>query len=453
VKLDEISKKLGIKTQESWYSVTSADIKRIGAENLFYRGTSSIYQTLQYVYPEFHWHPFLFRATPRSYWQELSNQRDLLDWIGEQLQVERQEDWYNFTSTSICDIGGTGLIVGHYSGSLFSTLKNVYPEFDWDPFRFQILSHTFTKDMSQRELLDSIARHFGVEYQHDWYQITSHKIREIAGNDFLKKLSKDENMCTALKAVYPEFEWQPLMFAYLPKDTLHNPTNQRKLLDWLADQLGIETQFDWYDISASKLKGIGGGPLLSIFNGSLHAALQSIYSEFEWDLSLFQMVPHYYYESQKNQRAALDKLAEHLGIQRQEEWYSVTSKKARMYGAAKLINEFSNSLFNALQSSYPEFEWNPFQYKRNRWKRLYKLKNRRKVLNRIAEDWNIETYEDWYSLMKSKQDSIGGSPLWIVKVLKKAYPEFTWRVPPRTDRPALLLASNWTPNIDPTGLF
>jgi hypothetical protein len=110
------------------------------------------------------------------------------------------------------------------------------------------------------------------------------------------------------------------------------------------------------------------------------------------------------------------------------------------------------SLFTALQSVYPEFEWNPLLYsKRYSWRRLSKMKHCKKALDRIARQYNIETQSDWYSFIHEKIRTTGGRASWIVRALKKGYPEYSWKVVKNPDLPSLLLAKTWTEDIDPTG--
>lgn len=63
-------------------------------------------------------------------------------------------------------------------------------------------------------------------------------------------------------------------------------------MDWLADQLGYETQNDWYSLTVADAKQLGG---IGLFNdlhfNSVHAALEAIYPECTWYPWLFTKAP------------------------------------------------------------------------------------------------------------------------------------------------------------------
>jgi hypothetical protein len=57
----------------------------------------------------------------------------------------------------------------------------------------------------------------------------------------------------------------------------HNRENQKMYFMWLAEQLGIETQHDWYSLKLRTVLAHGGSGLLDQFSYSLYKALRSVF--------------------------------------------------------------------------------------------------------------------------------------------------------------------------------
>src|SRR5689334_989866 len=73
------------------------------------------------------------------------------------------------------------------------------------------------------------------------------------------------------------------------KDRAH----QRHWMDRAAEKLGVQLQSEWYDVSLSSLRSLGGGGLLSRYKGSVWKALRILYSEYDWNPLLFRNIPRH----------------------------------------------------------------------------------------------------------------------------------------------------------------
>lgn len=172
-----------------------------------------------------------------------------------------------------------------------------------------------------------------------------------------------------------------LIKAYLRKkprrkneDKVHAESWQRRQLDWIGEQLGVQSQEDWYYITGEDVKQVGGGSnlLCEHYNNSYFTCLKKVYPEFEWNASQFVGIPHYishpkprnYWTDKQHRRAFMDSVAEQLGIKTLEDWYGVQTRQVAECGGDQLLkNYFNNSLFATLKSVYDEFEWNPLLFK------------------------------------------------------------------------------------------
>lgn len=156
-KLDWFAEKFGIQKQEDWYSLTVGDLQRTKKSYFLDRyENGSLCSTLQALYPEFDWNPFLFNNVPRRYWFVKENQTKLFDWIGEVLEVQKFEDWYKVTVKDIRSLGYGSLLSEFYSGSLFSALQNVYPQYDWNFVHCVSPPHNYSLKMDPRLIQQSL---------------------------------------------------------------------------------------------------------------------------------------------------------------------------------------------------------------------------------------------------------------------------------------------------------
>ena len=69
------------------------DLKRLHAGSLLQ--TTSLYQLLKEIYPDYDWLPWKFDRCPKNYWKDVKNVRKFMDWAGKELNVKELSDWYN----------------------------------------------------------------------------------------------------------------------------------------------------------------------------------------------------------------------------------------------------------------------------------------------------------------------------------------------------------------------
>lgn len=101
-------------------------------------------------------------------------------------------------------------------------------------------------------------------------------------------------------------------------------------------------------------------------------------------------------------------------------------------GAALIRCYYDGSMFGALQSIYPEYEWHPWRLQhapQNFWN---SMDNHRTSLNWIAELLGIREPEEWYTVKNRDLTERGLGSLFtihgnsILRVLNAVFPEFDW---------------------------
>src|SRR5688500_257370 len=68
----------------------------------------------------------------------------------------------------------------------------------------------------------------------------------------------------------------------------------------------------------------GGSSLIDKYDGSPSKLITSIYSELEWNCWQFKMIPRGLWDDTRNQQEFMNWLATKVGVEKQEDWYTVT---------------------------------------------------------------------------------------------------------------------------------
>ncbi len=70
------------------------------------------------------------------------------------------------------NIGGGGLL-DHFNNSPFILISNVYPEYEWLPWRFNQVPKGYWDDMkNQRNFMDWAGKQLNYTNREDWYKVT-----------------------------------------------------------------------------------------------------------------------------------------------------------------------------------------------------------------------------------------------------------------------------------------
>lgn len=242
---DRIARRLKVKVQHDFYNkVTVGAIRRL--KDIKLPKQYSLYKNLKLVYPEFSWQPFLFKPVQSGFWKDVSNQRQLFDWIGEQFGLETQEDWYKMTGKRIYDIS-TGFFHNYYTGSLVVALRTIYSQYQWNPLRFAKVPHySWSQQNNQRELFDWLGEQLGVCNLDDWYKVSCSQVAAVAGGLFSHYFHG--SLISALRSVYPEHNWDEWMFKRLGKKywTRAHSERPKLVLERLKEKYKIQKPSQWF---------------------------------------------------------------------------------------------------------------------------------------------------------------------------------------------------------------
>ena len=139
---------------------------------------------------------------------------------------------------------------------------------------------------NRRDFLDQLGK-MCLEYKslHDFYRITVDIVRQN-GAAALMDVLYGGSMVNLLEDVYPNFHWHSWKLTQAVSNGYWDDRrNQRLFLDVLGKELGFVKMEDWYGVTAFNILQYGGNTLLSQFGGSPQRLLQSVYSEYCWELA------------------------------------------------------------------------------------------------------------------------------------------------------------------------
>lgn len=175
-------------------------------------------------------------------------------------------------------------------------------------------------------------------------------------------------------------------------------------MEKIALSLNIKNPKVWGNVSTQQIRSLGGSYILNQHEDSI------------------SKYPRSYWDSVENRKYFLDELSTKLNIKEPKEWGRVTTHRIRELGGASLLNRYNGSLFNCLQSLYEgslisikeltlgvdwKVEWFP-KFSQSYWN---SMKNRRRFLDEVAHQLEIQNPKDWGKVTIHKIRELGGNSL------------------------------------------
>eukprot|EP01122_Echinamoeba_exundans_P014464 TRINITY_DN6563_c0_g1_i1.p1 TRINITY_DN6563_c0_g1~~TRINITY_DN6563_c0_g1_i1.p1 ORF type:complete len:303 (-),score=26.76 TRINITY_DN6563_c0_g1_i1:824-1732(-) len=224
----ECESKLGITSLDQWYKITASQVEELGGAGLIanYYGRS-LQSALSTIYPNHHWRPWLFRKTPRSFWNDKSNHRAYFDWLQEELGFADRSGWYSASVDQVLHHSASGVLWRFYNNSLILALTTIYSDHQWDVLAFQNVPKYFWKNPSaQRLALDSMGREMGFKSFEDWYSIDVARLKEHKCWSLIRS-HYSHSLPAALQTVYPTHPWEPYGFKNMNLPALEDATEPK----------------------------------------------------------------------------------------------------------------------------------------------------------------------------------------------------------------------------------
>lgn len=149
------------------------------------------------------------RKTP-EFWKGMDQHVKFFNWLYNKLGYKNMDDWYNITVEDIHNNGGHSFL-GFYCGSPSSALQRVYPEHNWQLWRFKVVPNRYWSDVKKdrfqlKAMLDWLGDQLSVKCLDDWYRVTFKQVRMWIRPNSIKDLG------FMLKIAYPNHVWNLELF-------------------------------------------------------------------------------------------------------------------------------------------------------------------------------------------------------------------------------------------------
>ncbi len=169
----------------------------------------------------YHWDINKFTCVPHRYWDNLSNQRSLLNEIGKKLNISDLSGWYNINWHVLKQHGGASLL-SKYNYSLSRLLSTVYPEYLFEQKELHyFITFTYTWDFTtsaacsvpyahwrdltnQKAFMESLAKKLDISDTSAWDKLTIRCLRENGGAGLSKRYH--DSPSKLLFTLYPSYK-------------------------------------------------------------------------------------------------------------------------------------------------------------------------------------------------------------------------------------------------------
>jgi hypothetical protein len=165
----------------------------------------------------------------------------------------------------------------------------------------------------------------------------------------LSFLTKYGSLFKALKTLYPQHEWRPM----LPRMDMDS---QRNALEKLGrEKLGVKELDDWYHVSARYLRRELG--FLGKYN-TLYDALKTLYPQHSWDPLRFTSLPRGYWQrpdTAEYYHNLFTKWKHEFQIRSISDWHQLPPQYVEQF--KRVSNGIFGSKIKLLQEWFPDIVW------------------------------------------------------------------------------------------------
>jgi hypothetical protein len=128
--------KMNIQTIEEWYNIKLEDFLNNKGYMLIEYYNNSYSNVIKSFFPNYKWVEWKFTQPPNNFWKDINNQKCYMDWLYEELEFTKVEDWYKVTKEILYANCGDGLLCHYYNSSPTKMIKTILSEYKWTYTKF-----------------------------------------------------------------------------------------------------------------------------------------------------------------------------------------------------------------------------------------------------------------------------------------------------------------------------
>ena len=392
--LSKIKEKYNLSTPEDWNSITQDHIRSNGGRTLL--KNYSMFELKCTACPE---GKLIFNNPHQApgYWENRENVLQFLSKIKEKYNLHSPEDWNSITQEHIRSNRGRSLLKEY---SIFELKCMACPE-GKSSFNKPYQAPGYWKNEDNiLQFLSSIKEKYNLYTPEDWNLITQEDILLNGGGTLLNKYT----MFQLKRMACPEgkliFNNPPQLPGYW-----ENKENILQFLSSIKEKYNLNTPEDWNSITYKHIRSNGGSTLLknySIFELKCMACPEG--------KSSFNN-PHQisgYWENRENILQFLSSIQEKYNLNTPEDWNSITGEDILSNGGGTLLNKYSMFELKCLACPEGKSSFNNPNQTSGYWENK---ENILQFLSSIKEKYNLNTPEDWNSIIGEDIISNGGGTL------------------------------------------
>lgn len=410
--MERVARAFDVQTPGDWKRVSLSDVGSVAGKGFTAR--YSVLEMLSIAFPEREWRQEQCRArVEQSYWDEREHRETFLTRVKAEANATL---WSELSASDVTERGGGGLL-RRFNGSLTRAiaesvrLTNGGDAEDCEGVRGTLLVGRVPRGFwsareNRKAWLKGNAEKFGVRETKDWCAVTQTMVRRMGGGALLNQYngSWERARTDLLEECVPFLEQE-------------NPWKRKSLeerkrfMRELGEELLIEGPGDWKSVGKRQIREREGGrALLSLYGNALHRCFSALVPGYEVEEKRQKSGSHDW-GSVEARRAFLQLLAKKHGVAEPSHWRSVTAAHVREEeGGSSLLRRYQGSVGALLVENFPELTITQVRTRaeRGHWSLR---ENRRKFLERVAEELDVRRPEDWSRVTSASVRALGGSSL------------------------------------------
>jgi len=171
--------------------------------------------------------------------------------------------------------------MAYFDFSPAKLLKEIYPDHEWLPWRFNAVSKRYwINKENQREYMKWLCNRLGFVNMEDLYRLTYDHFRFNDGTPSFRFGANPKHsllhagsrlICLyrgspseLVLALYPEHNWEPWKFSVAPRGWWDKFENQKRYMDWLKERLNYSKMSDLYHLTSEIISKEGGTTVFAL---------------------------------------------------------------------------------------------------------------------------------------------------------------------------------------------
>ena len=363
--------------------------------NVFIRYCSSVFFNVE-------------KPKPSGYWNNDVNVLQFLEKLKENFRIKETKDWNAITNRKIKSLGGSALLnkysvyelkcMGCPEGKeIFKKPKNkikAKPQGFWNK---KENIHKFLEELKDKYNLNSLEK---------WDKLTQKQIILLGGSTLLQKHSLHE-----IKNLgYPEGKnyFEKSRIPYKPTGYWDKEENILKFIDKIKQKLNLNNFDDWNLLTRDQILSLGGGSLFRKYTIFDIKCLGFPEGKNQFKKAIVKT--NGFWNDKENIHNFIKDFGNFYQLKSKEDWNLINCDQIQSFGGSTLLNRFS--LYEIKCFGYPKgAEYfnkpkihKPFGF----WKSDNNINN---FIEKLKDEFNLETLKDWNRLSKNQILSLGGSGL------------------------------------------